>query len=103
MQPEFVKHAARTTNSASEGLDILRMYEHDYQEALKATQEAAPEVTTEPEEDTTEADKLKSRRAQRLATTVSPASKPAGSETDTMSGDHETMFNAMWSKPSRNR
>jgi hypothetical protein len=97
MQPRFVQDAAKTSNSAQDGIEILRMYEEDYQAELAKLEK--PEKSASGGEDATKrGDKVKARRQQRQATTVSPASKPAGTDTDGLAGDHEAMFNAMWGR-----
>ena len=96
MQPAFIQSTARTSDNAQDGIDVLRLYENDYQAAITA--QAAPETTSNDanEDATLRGDKLKAERQQRKATTVSPGSKSAGTEADELAGDYEAQFNAMW-------
>lgn len=96
MQPAFIQNTARTSDNAQDGIDVLRMYESDYQVATAA--QATPETPSNDanEDATLRGDKLKAERQQRKATTVSPGSKPVGTEADELAGDYEAQFNAMW-------
>lgn len=102
MQPEFVQNVARTSSVAQESIDVLRMYETDYQAAIEAQTAAETQDNTD-ETSTSRGDKLKAERQQRKTNTVSPGSKTAGTDTDEIAGDYEAQFNAMWGKKKTNR
>lgn len=102
-QPAFIQKTARETKSASDGIEILRMFENAYQAAVQNTQRPEPEQHKPAEESTSRADKLKADRDRRKASTVSPVSKPAGTDTDALAGDYDSMFNTMWSKRTSRR
>lgn len=93
-QPTFIQNTARTSNDPQDGIDVLRLYENDYQAALAAQE--APSTNDAAETPTTRGDALKAQRQQRQATTVSPGSKPASVDTDEITGDYDSQFNAMW-------
>lgn len=94
MQPQFLQTIARTSENAQDGIDVLRMYEDDYQAAI-AHQNAPPTDDT-VQSTTSRGDALQAERQQRQATTVSPGSKHSGTDTDGVAGDYESQFNAMW-------
>ena len=93
MQPAFIQTTARTSEDPQAGIDVLRMYESDYQVAIA---EQTSNSSNSDSEDTSQGDKVQAERNRRKATTVSPESRPVGSDSDAVSGDHESMFNAMW-------
>jgi hypothetical protein len=92
-QPSFIQNTARTSNAAQDGIDVLRMYETDYQALVNQQNSDEASQTA-----TAQGDKVKAKRNQRKATTVSPASKPVGTETDGAAGDYDSMFNAQWGR-----
>ena len=96
MQPTFIQKTARESNDAQDGIDVLKLYEDDYQAALAA--QAAPDPSNSGV-DTSQGDKVRAQREQRQATTVSPESRPVGTDTDRISGDYDSTFNAMWGNP----
>jgi len=93
-QPVFIQDTARTSKDAKDGIDILRMYESDYQAEVTKQQESAEDDTTS--KNTEQGDKIKAKRQQRKATTVSPESKHVGTDADELTGDYDSMFNAMF-------
>jgi hypothetical protein len=103
-QPSFIQDTARTTKNASDGLDILQMYENAYQAAINATQETE-QSTKQPEEDVdpSPGDDIKKRRAQRKASTVSTPSEPITTDPDRISGDYGKMFDQMWGHKTTSR
>jgi len=93
MQPAFIQNTARTSNNPKDGIDVLRMYESDYQTALTSQQEPADDTSGK---NTEQGDKIKARRRQRKATTVSPESQHVGTDADELTGDYDSMFDAMF-------
>ena len=93
LQPAFIQTTARTSDDPQAGVDVLRMYETDYQAAIAAQ---ASNSSNSDSEDKSQGDAVQAERNRRKATTVSPESRPVGSDSDAVSGDHESMFNAMW-------
>lgn len=94
LQPQFIQTTARESNNAQDGIDVLRLYETNYQ-AVIAEQDAA-EASDATHDATQRGDQLQAQRQQRKATTASPESRPAGTDTEAISGDYDSDFNAMW-------
>ena len=95
MQPDFIQETARTSNTAKDGIDVLYMFEQDYQAEIAAQDAELADASNQNASQ--RGDELRAERQRRKATTASPGSIPAGKDADGYSGDYGSMFDAMWS------
>lgn len=94
MQPGSVQQAARLPDP-NEAIHVLKMYESDYQAEVARMAQIETSASSNTEQ-STEAEKVKQRRAKTKQQSVTPASKPVAADPSETDGDYEAAFNARW-------